>query len=297
MQKTKTYPVVWYSKLTIFLFRVFVKRLLPPRWFRRGIPVESDRRGATGKLELEIVSHCWQYGNMLTYQLSSFVNYPPKDLSLTVTVFYNEEDDETNRTLAFFSKIDTENVTWNFQPISKPKLFRRAIGRNMAALATNADWVWYSDCDIIFHQGCLDSLSKALQGKRGGLYYPRQERKTPMLAESDPMLQKQRKPQLVDITAEEFTLHPIKKAKGAFQIVNGDIARAIGYCDGMRAFQTEVAHWSKTFEDTAFRWLLQTPGEAVDIESVYQIRHVIKGRYKKGSTISRLRSKIRRMQE
>ena len=42
---------------------------------------------------------------MLTYQLSSFVNHPPKKLSLTVTVFYSIEDEGTVDTLAYFSKL------------------------------------------------------------------------------------------------------------------------------------------------------------------------------------------------
>ncbi len=297
MQNTKTYPPVWYSKLLIQLFRAFVKKALPPSWFCREIPAENKRAAKTGKLQLEIVSHCWQYSNMLTYQLSSFVNNPPQNTDLTVTVFYAEEDVDTKATLDFFAEKNIENITWNWQPLSKPKLFRRAIGRNMAALATKADWVWYTDCDIIFHQNCIDSLTESLQGKQGSLYYPRQERTTPMLKESDPMLRKGRKPQLVDIDAEEFSLHSRDKAKGAFQIVHGDIARAIGYCDKMRAFQTQVEHWSKTYEDTAFRWLLKTRGTPIDVEGVYQIRHVVKGRYKKDSSISRIRSKIRRIQE
>ena len=297
MQQTQTYPAVWYSKLLIQLFRIFVKRLMPPKWFCRSIPSESERSAKTGQLNLEIVSHCWQYSNMLTYQLSSFVNNPPTNLTLTVTVFYCEEDQDTVETLKYFEQHKVENIHWNWQALSKSQLFRRAIGRNRAALSTKADWVWYTDCDIIYHQNCLDSLAEALQGKQGALYYPRQERTTPMLAESDPMLRKGRKPQLVDIEADEFSLHSRDKAKGAFQIVHGDIARAIGYCDGMRAFQTEVNHWSKTYEDTAFRWLLQTRGEPIDVEGVYQIRHIVKGRYKRGSFLSRLRSKIRRMQE
>lgn len=297
MHTTKTYPAAWYNKLMIQLFRIFVKKFLPPRWFSRPIPKQSDRSAKVGPLKLEIVSHCWQYSNMLAYQLSSFVNYPPKDLELKVTVFYCEEDTETKSTLEYFSTFEVNNVTWNWQPLTRPKLFRRAIGRNMAALVTEADWVWYTDCDIIFHRGCLDSLASALQGKQGALYYPRQERTTSMLADSDPMLRKGRQPQLVDIQTDEFSLHSRDKAKGAFQIVHGDIARAIGYCDQMRAFQTEVNHWSKTYEDTAFRWLLQTRGEPIEVDSVCQIRHIHKGRYKKGTLLSRLRSKIRRMQE
>ena len=297
MQYTKTYPAAWYSKLTIQFFRIFVTKFMPPHWFCRPIPCESKRRAKEGVLKLEIVSHCWQYSNMLTYQLSSFVNNPPQKLSLKVTVFYAEEDAQTKATLDFFAGQKVPNVTWNWQALSKEKLFRRAIGRNMAALTTEADWVWYTDCDIIFHENCLDSLAKALQGKTGALYYPRQEKTTSMLAESDPILQHRTQPQLVDIETDEFSLHSRDKAKGAFQIVNGDIARAIGYCDEMKAFQTEVHHWSKTYEDTVFRWLLRTRGEPIDVDGVCQIRHIRKGRYKKGTLISRFRSKIRRIQE
>ncbi|WP_196139504.1 glycosyltransferase family A protein [Aliikangiella sp. G2MR2-5] len=297
MQQTNSYPPAWYSKLLIQFFRIFVKRLLSPRWFRDSLPDESQRSKKKGELSLEIVSHCWQYANMLTYQLSSLVNYPPQKLKVRMTVFYSEDDHATKETLEFFSSHQVSNVEWNWVPLPKEKLFRRGIGRNMAARSTKADWVWYTDCDIIFHKHCLDSLALELQGQNGKLYYPRQERTTPMLASDDPMLREGRQPQIVDIPAQEFSLHSRDKAKGAFQIVHGDVARAIGYCDGMRAFQTQVTHWSKTYEDTAFRWLISSKGIPIDVESVYQIRHIVKGRYRKGTFFSRLRSKIRRMQE
>ena len=62
-----------------------------------------------GKFDLEIVSHCWGYANMLTYQLSSFVNYPPTKLNLTVTVFYAEED--TSGESSFNFSLSFINIT------------------------------------------------------------------------------------------------------------------------------------------------------------------------------------------
>ncbi|MDP7591348.1 MAG: glycosyltransferase family A protein [Litorilituus sp.] len=274
-----------------------MKRILPRSWFREALPQRTQRKAVNGFFNLEIVSHCWGYANMLTYQLSSFVNNPPTKCALTVTVFYAKEDEKSQAVVDFFSQKNVKNVTWNFQVLSKGKLFRRGIGRNMAARSTKADWLWFTDCDIIFHQNCLDSLAEQLQGKQESLYYPRQERTTEMLAQDDPMLRQDSEPQLVDIETDGFSLHARDKAKGAFQIVHGDVARAIGYCEKLRMFQTQDNRWRKTYEDTAFKWLINSEGIPLDIEGVFQIRHVQKGRYTQDSNMSRVRSKIRRIQE
>ncbi|MCJ8319088.1 MAG: glycosyltransferase family 2 protein [Colwellia sp.] len=297
MIKTKTYPPSRFSRSSILFFRFFIQRFLPASWFRSPLPTLAERHKKTENLTLEIVSHCWQYSNMLTYQLSSFVNNPPKDISLTVTVFYSKDDAGTVATLAYFSTLAPENITWNWQPLTNGKLFRRGIGRNMAALSTKADWVWYTDCDIIFHKNCLDSLAEQLKGKTESLYFPRQEYTTEMLAESDPMLQANSQPQVVDINSDNFSLFSREKAKGAFQIVHGDVARAIGYCGKLFMFQTESERWRKTYEDTAFKWLIKSEGIPLEVEGVFQIRHIKKGRYTEDSWISKLRSKIRRTQE
>jgi hypothetical protein len=167
----------------------------------------------------------------------------------------------------------------------------------MAARSSKAQWLWFTDCDIIFHENCLDSLAEQLQGKQEALYYPKQERTTEMLAQDDPMLRQDSEPQLVDIDSDGFSLHSRDKAKGAFQIVHGDVARAIGYCEKLKMFQTEDDRWRKTYEDTAFKWLIASEGIPLDIDGVFQIRHIQKGRYTKDSNVSRVRSKIRRLQE
>ena len=297
MMTTKTYAPRWYNTYAIHFFRLIMTRIFPVSWFREALPEKSIRKAVDGFVNLEIVSHCWGYSNMLTYQLSSFVNYPPKKSALTVTVFYAKEDVKTQAVLDFFSEKNVDNVSWNFQALTKGQLFRRGIGRNMAARSTKADWLWFTDCDIIFHENCLDSLAEQLQGKQESLYYPRQERTTEMLAQDDPMLRQDSEPQLVDIDADGFSLHSRDKAKGAFQIVHGDVARAIGYCEKLKMFQTEDDRWRKTYEDTAFKWLISSEGIPLEIDGVFQIRHIQKGRYTKDSNVSRVRSKIRRLQE
>ncbi len=70
-----------------------------------------------------------------------------------------------------------------------------------------ADWVWFTDCDIVFHRDCLDTLARELQGRRDLLAYPKFERITPMLAETDPVLAAERdRPRVVDIDTSQFTL-------------------------------------------------------------------------------------------
>lgn len=291
--QNKIYPQRFYDPMLDWFFRIAASDAIPAKWFLKHVPSEQQRTKKTGHLSLEVVSHCWGYSHMLAYQLSSLVNHPPTKLTVTMTVFYNGEDSGTQELLNFFSQHEVSNVIWNWQELPKQQLFRRGIGRNKAALATTSDWVWFSDCDIMFKENCLDGLADALQGKNDILVFPKQEKTTSMLAEDDPMLQRGRKPQIIDIKEEGFEYYSRHKATGEFQITHGDVARACGYCANLSIYQTPSEHWCKCREDRAFRWLIGSHGIPIDIPNVYQIRHVTKGRYKKGTLWSKLRSKIR----
>ena len=65
-------------------------------------------------MQLQIVSHCWNYSRLLTYQLSSLVLHPPRKLDVTMTVFYNEEDTRTCEVLEYFGQRDVPGVTWQW---------------------------------------------------------------------------------------------------------------------------------------------------------------------------------------
>jgi hypothetical protein len=119
------------------------------------------------------------------------------------------------------------------------------------------------------------------------------------LAAADPVLAAERdRPRVVDIDTSQFTLaeNP-PKAKGAYHIVHGDAARQCGYCEQVGLYQRPVSSWAKTYEDSAFRWLLGTDGTGLDVPGVHRIRHVHKGRYGDSKTAALVRGGIRRAKE
>ncbi len=283
--------------LLLFFFRFAAKGWLPAQWFEPNLPPEEMRAARTGRLHMEIVTHCWNYSHFLVYQLSSLVLFPPEDMDITMTVFYCPEDRKTVRLLDFFSRQDIQGITWNWWSLPRQQLFRRGIGRNLAALETKADWVWFTDCDLMFRKNCLDTLANLLQGRRDALFFPKEERCTPLLAEDNPILQAGTdKPRVLDIDTRIFTSHFPGKATGPLQIVHGDVCRAVGYCRSIKLYQTPSEVWSKAHEDRAFRWLLNTRGKPLPVPGVYRVRHISKGRYTGTGTNTRLRTFIRMIQ-
>jgi hypothetical protein len=280
------------------LVRIATTGIVPGRWLL--VPPDPATLAArSGTLDIEIVSHCWRYAHLLAYQLSSLVNFPPERARVRMTVFHAAEDAGTRAMLDFFGAIRVEAVEWNWRALEPAELFRRSIGRNRVARSTDADWVWFTDCDIVFHRDCIDTLSDRLQGRQDLLCYPKFERITPMLAEDDPVLAAERdRPRVVDIDTSQFTLaaNP-PKAKGAYHIVHGDAARACGYCEQIPLYQRPAERWAKTYEDSAFRWLLGTDGIGLDVPGVHRIRHVHKGRYGDSKAAAIVRGGIRRARE
>lgn len=293
------YPVPesrWYDGLQGRFLRLAASGLVPARWFLRDLPAPQDRAARDGHLSLEIVSHCWRYAHMQIYQLSSLVLYPPRDLTVTMTVYYCEEDQATVDLLNFFSTQQVPGVIWNWQPLPRQALFRRAIGRNLAALGTKADWIWFTDCDVLFREGCLDGLARALQGRRDALVFPATEHCTGLLPADAPILKPDMQPlRLMDIDSALFSAFPRDRATGPLQITHGDVARAAGYCASLPYYQQPSNTWCKAYEDRAFRWLLRTAGEPVEVPGVYRIRHVEKGRYTGSALNTGIRSGLRRL--
>ncbi|MBU2874057.1 glycosyltransferase family A protein [Marinobacter salexigens] len=283
-----------WNLIQLAFFRFAAGGWIPARWFEPNLPPENDRAARNGHLTLEVVSHCWNYSHFLVYQLSSVVLFPPQKLDVTMTVFYSPDDVKTKALLDFFGQQSVPGVTWNWQPVPKQQLFRRSIGRNRAALATKADWVWFTDCDLMFRDDCLDVLAEVLQGRKEALLFPAVERTTDLLAENNPMLQVgSTEPQVLDIDTTSFTSRQISKATGPLQIAHGDVCRAVGYCQNIGLYQQPVESFAKCHEDRAFRWLLRSQGEPISIPGVFRIRHVAKGRYSGNDTRSKFRTWLR----
>ena len=277
-------------------YRFAASGALPASWFRDIDPAGVPRAKRTGRLSLEIVSHCWRYGHFLIYQLSSLVNHRTDKLDVTMTVYHAPEDESVLRVLRFFEGIDLPGVSWCWRPLPEERLFRRSIGRNLAARATQADWIWFTDADIVFHGGCLDTLADLLQGRDDALVHPRSPLGTALLPEDHELLRQGRDaPAVLDVPMAEFRPYggSHDRAKGPYQITHGDAARAVGYCESIGLYQRPASRWRKAYEDRAFRWLLGTGGTALDITGVCQIRHAAKGRYRKDSASGRFRSFMR----
>lgn len=263
-------------------FRLAASGLVPRMFFAPELPTMPPPPPAGRPLELEIVSHCWRYSHLLIYQLSSLVLYPPEETSVTMTVFFSREDPATVALLDFFGHRRVPRVRWNWQALEKTRLFRRALGRNLAARRTRADWIWFADCDLVFRAGAMDSAGRVLASRDDRLVFPRRHLITELLDPEDPILVGGRgAPRVLDIgTDAERTYTPDvrEKAVGALQIVRGDVARAGGYCGTIPFYQRPVPRWRRTHEDRVFRWLLGTHGTPVDIEGIFRIRHQRKGR-------------------
>lgn len=288
-------PVIWLANQ---YYTKVVGNVVPTRWLGVDLPPLESLSIPTGRLKLEIVSHCWQYAHLLVYQLSSLVKYTPKTCDITYTLFYSTEDSQTVELISQFDDIDIPGIKWQWIPIAKEKLFRRAIGRHQITQSTNSDWLWFSDCDLIFHQGCLDSLAESLRGQQIYLAYPASENVTEMLPADHTLIVDSLKGDLpVDIDPSVFKPNTIEKAKGAFQIVHADLARKVGYCGNIGTYQKPDSHWRKTYEDTAFRKLIGTDGVPVDVRALHRIRHQSKGRYKENSALSNLRRTLRRIKD
>lgn len=131
-----------------------------------------------------------------------------------------------------------------------------------------------------------------------GLAYPASEQITALLPADHPMVNlATSNPEVVDIDPAMFQYNKIEKAKGAFQVVHGDVARHCGYCKDLSFYQTPTDRWRKTFEDTAFRRLIDDEGLPVPVTGLHRIRHQVKRRYAKESKLSSLRQSIRKISD
>jgi hypothetical protein len=260
-------------------FRVAASGLVPRRLFAPEIPPRPAGPPTDGTHDLEIVSHCWHYGRLLTYQLSSLVLHPPESARVRMTVFYAEEDRDTVRVLEHFGALEVPRVSWNWQVLEEPRLFRRSIGRNLAARQTPANWIWFTDCDVTFQAGSLDELCQELEECPALLAFPREHQVSPMLDFDDPILEAATgEPAVLDLDLSRFEPEVREKAVGGFQIVPGDVARAVGYCADIGLYQRPAAGFGNTWEDRTFRWLLGTHGTPLSSSRFYRIRHTPKGR-------------------
>jgi hypothetical protein len=206
----------------------------------------------------------------LAYQLSSLVLYPPRETDYTLRVFCAKEDALTTRMIEWFIKHTTIKLWPTVLP--KSQLLHRAIGRNMACTDNTSDWMWFTDADYFFREGCLDTLARV--ETKAKLIFPPKTYFTKTHAIGDAYAQRAIEPGIVDIDEADFKLHKLNRAIGGVQIVPGDVAREYGYCRNHKGYQSPVKgdEFIRNHSDKQFRRDLGTGGTKVDLPGVYRIR-------------------------
>lgn len=232
-------------------------------------------------MKIQLVTHCFRYPTLLRYQLSSLqLSPPPPGIQITATVFYSEEDTGTSDTLKWFAQQKAPGVHWDWRNLPVLSLCRRSIGRNIAALSTTADWVWFTDADYWFSTECWQALS-SIDPQRLALIYPRIVMTHAEHSMGDRAIETALKSEgLVSTDLSDFFPRPMKRAIGGIQIVSGDTCRERGYLPNHRRAQlpTQQPVFEKNHADVWFRKDLGMPGLAVDLPGVYRIRHSNAGR-------------------
>ena len=237
-------------------------------------------------MKLEIVVHCWRYSRVLAYQLSSLVLFPVKGVKVSVHVFYDKDDELTVNMLRYFAErhphVFDLHRTW--QPVERLKA--RCHGRNIAAHETDADVVWFTDADYIFREGCLDALSN-IPIEDGRLYFPRRVYLQNSKRMGADAALKVTGPGLFSIDEDQYHRKKFAIPYGGLQIVSGNTARAVGYCDPNNARGHEVKCrkvqapvYDNTFHcpgDVVFRRIMKHPDGSIPIElpNLYRIRQIV----------------------
>lgn len=235
---------------------------------------------------INIVTHCYavalpQYAAHLNYQLSSLVLHKC-DVPVRITVCLNYEDHRTIEVVNWFRDNHPELDLHTIQ-LSKAKLFKRAIGRNLA-INTDFELHWFTDVDHVFGAGCLNCLwltwlNVKTQYKHVSLMYPKEIKihETHKLGDiaADLVIE----PGLHQVDPNQFITKYYNRAIGGCQISPKWYMQDFGYLRDDVNHQRELEDTSKPFpsfrDDVGFRAGCQANGRILPIAlpSLFRIRH------------------------
>ena len=234
---------------------------------------------------IRIVTHCHavnlpQYAVFLQYHLASLAKCSG---NVSATVCYVPEDFKTSVALNWFSH--------NFPdfPLQKigmtpGELFRRSIGRNLAARDSHEELVWFADVDHIFLADCFDQLFSAwneLPEPKPAMVYPGTIKIHATHELGDELVRTYEPGGDLRIDPADFVDKHYNRAIGVVQIVAGTVAKVYGYLDGSKKYQepTDGKHPFPSFrDDIAYRSFFRMMGgvQKVEFDGVYRLRHSMK---------------------
>lgn len=156
------------------------------------------------------------------------------------------------------------------------ELGRRSIGRNIAALDTHADIVWFADVDQCFCHGILDRLANMPWPDGAVMIYPRKIKIHREHVMGDKAMSQISGKGLAFIRPSQFCTKKYNRAIGGVQIVQGNFAREHGYLPDDERYQQPVTRPFGDFrDDVAYRQVCSKHGKVlgVDLPGLYRLRH------------------------
>lgn len=249
---------------------------------------------------LEIVTHAYdppgqhQYSKLLKIQFASLYRHRPAYPTM-LTVCYTVTDISVSSTVRwitdFYKREGTlDNLSVQTFDLPPEMLFRRAIGRNIAALRTKADLVWFTDVDYYFGPGAVAAACEQL--RPDCLLATPKEVQIHRDHETGAMdIFEQANAEIPVVVPGHFVPRKIKVAIGGVQIVGGRFASQYGYLRGTK--WVECVDPKNGFLsckcDRAFRrWLkhevavktgaAMLPTQKITCPTVYRWRHTMDGR-------------------
>lgn len=229
---------------------------------------------------IELIVHCYaiklpQYATLLRYQLASMVKWVPHT-NVKVTVCCSPFDTLVTGVLNEFSVKNSWLVKSFYQ--SEGSLFRRSIGRYhiLTELDDRTKVIWYTDCDHVFGEACIDTAYKLVVG-RGRMVYPRKIKISKSHEIGDWQIEEGKGPHFPEIYPADFVTKRYNRPIGGTYIIDADFVREHGYLpDSKWQNPRKDGKPFKDFrDDVAFRKYVANHStiEAVNIPNLYRVRH------------------------
>lgn len=232
-------------------------------------------------MSIRIVTHCYasqleHFACFLQYQMSSLVLYRPL-CQVVYELVCTPGDTRTAAVLQWFRTNTDIDATVRHLP--EGSLWRRSIGRNLAALGSTEEIIWFCDVDYYFGNGCLDHLwnlwQTVLRNSHNTIFYPREVLISRDHATGDRAARDAR-PRLMEVETSNFVPHTHTRAIGGIQVVRGSTARTIGYLRNSTRYQSPAGRPFPSFKDDvrARAEYRAAGGEyPISIPSLYRQRH------------------------
>ena len=213
---------------------------------------------------------------MLRCQLTSLLYFRPQ-CELRVFVPFDLSDTKIVEVINdFIPRI----VTLVAVPLEREQMWRRSIARNIAAKNdVDSDLIWFTDCDYLFGEGCLDAaLDQWKIIKKPEMMFPRSYKSNhnkSIVDEFITIIKDFREPILPPL--HEFEHTDNRRAIGGLQIVSGEYVRNKGYLNREKWQTPPDVPFPEFYDDVVFRDDIINAKRRIEsilfLPNLYRMRH------------------------